>query len=192
MEWWQEILRLIANLGWWRISLLLAASIFAGLLIGLSISYLIMRFVLKRRVTFFDVFHALFSKKPKVLTSSDSARQFIDTPTAPPKVHKPTKFPILELFVEIEHNLKIVTQFSGDNPLPLQSDVWDACTHSAHKLPVNLRKQLKEAYSDIHLLNHITWLSTELNYRSSFLDELYEERLTSVAERLQRIKQNVE
>jgi hypothetical protein len=192
MEWWQEILRLIANLGWWRISLLLAASILVGILIGLSVSYLIMRFVLKRRVTFFDVFYALFSKKAKVLTPSDSSQQFIDTPTAPPKAHEPTKLPIPELLVEIEHNLKIAAQFSGDNPLPLQSDVWDAGKHSAHKLSANLRKQLKEAYSDIQLLNHIAWLSTELNYRSSFLDELYKERLTSVAERLQRIKQNVE
>jgi len=192
MEWWQEVLRLEADLGWWQIALVLVASIFIGILIGISVSYLIRRFVFKDRVRFFEPFYMLFSKKPKVSTSSDLARQFINTPSGPPEVHKPAKFPIPELLVEIEHNLKIVTEFSGDNLLPLQSDVWDAGRYSAHKLPVNLREQLEQVYSDIHVLNHLVRFSTELSYRSSFFDELYRKRLTSIAERLQSIKQNVE
>jgi len=189
MEWWQEVLRLEADLGWWQIALVLVASIFIGILIGISVSYLIRRFVFKDRVTFFEM---LFSKKPKVFTSSDLARQFINTPSAPPEVHKPAKFPIPELLVEIEHNLKIVTEFSGDNLLPLQSDVWDAGRDSAPQLPANLRVQLVQVYFDIHLLNHIVESSTKLGGRSTVLAELYRERFSTIAERLQRIKQNVE
>ncbi len=190
MEWWQEVERLVDALGWWQIALVLVASILTGILIGLSIIYLITRFVFKHRVTFFGTFHLLFSKKPKVFTSSDLARQFINTPSASPEVHEPAKFPLPELLVEIEHNLKIVTEFSGDNLLPLQSDVWNAGRDSAHKLPVNLREQLEHLYSDIHLLNEIVRVSTKLGYRSSFLDERYGKRVTTIAERLQRIKQN--
>jgi len=192
MEWWQEVERLLDALGWWQMALVLVASILIGILISLSVCYLIARFVYKDRVTFFNFLYMLFSKKPKVFTSSDLARQFINTPSASPEVHEPAKFPLPELLVEIERNLKIVTEFSGDNLLPLQSDVWDAGRDSAHKLPVNLREQLEHLYSDIHLLNQIVRVSTELGYRSSFLDERYGKRVTSIAERLQRIKQNVE
>ncbi len=192
MEWWQEVERLLDALGWWQMALVLVASILIGILISLSVCYLIARFVYKDRVTFFNFFYMLFSKKPKVFTSSDLARQFINTPSAPPEVHEPAKFPLPELLVEMEHNLKIVTEFSGDNLLPLQSNVWDAGRYLAHKLPVNLREQLVQVYSDIHLLNQIVRVSTELGYRSSFLDERYGKRVTTIAERLQRIKQNVE
>jgi len=122
MGWWQEVLRLVDALVWWQIPLVLVASALIGILIGV-VSYLITRFVFKHRVPFFKLFYMLFSKVPKVFTSSDLARQFINTPSAPPEVHEPAKFPIPELLVEIEHNLKIVTEFSGDNLLPLQSDV---------------------------------------------------------------------
>ena len=192
MEWWQEVLRLVANLGWWQITLILVASIFILILIGVSVGYLIIRFVYKNRVRFFDLFYVLFGRKPKPVTSSYLARQFIDTPIAHPEVREPAKFPIPELLVEIEHNLKIATELSGDNLLPLQSDVWNAGKNSADKLSVNLREQLEQVYSDINFLNQIVWFSTELNHRSSFLDEQYRERLTRITERLQRIRQNVE
>ena len=192
MEWWQEVEGLVVALGWWQIALVLVATILIGILVGISVSYLITRFVFKQRVPFSKLFYMLFNKRPKVFTSSDLARQFINTPSASPEVHEPAKFPIPELLVEIEHNLKIVTEFSGDNLLPLQSDVWDAGRYSAQKLPVSLRNQLMHIYSDIHLVNHIVWFSTKMGYRSSLLDELYSERLPTIAERLQRIKQNVE
>ncbi len=206
MEWWQEVNRQVANLGWWQISLILVAIIFIAILIGLSISYIIMSFVYKSRVTFLNLFYVLFSKKHKPFASSDLARQFIDTTIASPEAHEPAqepeqeetklelepaKFPIPELLVEIEHNLKIVTEFSGDALLPLQSDVWDARRYSALKSPVNLREQLEQAYFDIHSLNGLTWLSTELSYRTPLIDELYRKKLTRITEKLQWIKQNI-
>ena len=192
MGWWQEVLGLAAALGWWQIALVLVATILTGIFTGISVNYLIIRFVFKRRVAFFDIFHLLFSKKPKIFTSSYLARHIINTPSAPPEVHEPAKFPIPELLVEIKHNLKIVTEFSGDNLLPLQSDVWDADRDSAPQLPANLRVQLVQVYFDIHLLNHIVESSTKLGGRSTVLAELYRERFSTIAERLQRIKQNVE
>ena len=211
---WQEIMLLIADLGWWQTTLILVATILTGILAGISAGYLIMRFVFKRRITFFDTFYVLFGNKPKVFihnhldrfntfyvlfsnklkvfVHNHLDRRSIKTPTSPPELHEPAKFPIPELLVEIEHNLKIITEFSGDNLLSLQSDVWDAHRYSAHRLPVNLREQLTEVYSDIHVLKQIAWFLTEFDYRSSFLNELYSERIPTIAERLQRIKQNIE
>jgi len=176
---------------WWQVALIVVAAIFIGILIGISCYYLFIRFVKKDRVKFLDLFYLLFSKKPKVFTSNDLARQSISTPSASPEVHEPTEFPIPELLVEFEHNQKIVTEFSGDNLLPLQTDAWDAHKYLAHKLPVNLREQLEEVYSDVNSLNNMVSFSTNLDYRSSFLDERYKKLLTSIAERLQIIKQNM-
>ena len=206
MEWWQEVNRQVANLGWWQISLILVAIIFIAILIGLSISYIIMCFVYKSRVTFLDLFYMFLNKKHIPFASGDLALQFIDTTVASPEAHEPAlepeqeetklepepeKFPLPELLVEIEHNLKIVTEFSGDALLPLHSDVWDTGRYSALKLPANLREQLELAYFDIHSLSGLTWLSTELSYRTPSIDELYRKKLTRITEKLQWIKQNI-
>jgi len=188
---WQEIMIFVASLGWWQITLALVVTILTGILIGVSVGYLSIRFVLKRRITFFDTFYLLFSKKARVSNSSDLARRII-TPSTTQEVHEPVKFPIPELLIEIEHNLKTVTEFTGDNILSLQSDVWDAHRYSAHKLPVNLRKKLTQVYSDIHVLMQIVWFSTKQDHRSPFLDKLYSEQIPTIAERLQRIKTNIE
>lgn len=192
MEWQLEFEYLLDALGWWQISLVLVASILIGILISICICYLIVRFAFKKRLSFFKFFYIFFSKKTEAYASSDLARQFINTPSAPPEVHEPANFPISELLFEIEHNLRIIAESSGDNQLPLKSDAWDAIRNSAQKLPVNLREQLEHLYAEIHLLNQIVRVSTELGFRSSFLDERYGKRVTTITEKLQKIKQSVE
>ena len=192
MEWQLEFEYLLDALGWWQISLVLVASILIGILISICICYLIVRFAFKIRLSFFKFFYIFFSKKPEVYASSDLARQYINTPSAPPEVQEPANFPISELLFEIEHNLRIIAESSGDNQLPLKSDAWDAIRNSAQKLPVNLREQLEHLYAEIHLLNQIVRVSTELGFRSSFLDERYGKRVTTITEKLQKIKQSVE
>ena len=192
MEWQLEFEYLIDALAWWQISLILVATILIGILISICICYLIVRFILKKRLSFFKFFCLFFSKKPEVQASGDSAQQFINTPSAPPEVHEPANFPISDLFLEVEHNLRIIAESSGSNQLPLKSDVGDALRNLAQELPANLREQLEHLYSEIHLLNQIVRVSTELGFRSSFLDERYGRRATSITEKLQKIKQSVE
>ena len=192
MEWQLEFEYLLDALAWWQISLILVATVLIGIVISICICYLIVRFVFKKRLSFFKFFYIFFSKKPEVYASVSLARQYTSTASAPPEVHEPANFPISELFLEIEHNLRIIAESSGDNQLPLQSDVWDALRNSAQDLPVNLREQLEHLYSEIHLLNQIVRVSTELGFRSSFLDERYGKRATSITEKLQKIKQSVE
>ncbi len=194
MELWQEVLYLIAAWGWWRIALVFVAITSIGILVGISCGYLTLRFVnsvKNKRVKFLDIFYHLFSKKPKIFTSSGLARQFINTTSASPEVHEPEQFPISELIVEFEHNCRIITEFSGDNLLPLQSDVWDAQEHLAHKLSLNLREQLALLYADIHVLNAMVSFLTGLDNRSSSWNDIYRKRLTSISERLQEIRKNI-
>ena len=126
MEWQLEFELLLDALRWWQISLVFVASILIGILISVCICYLIARFAFKKRLSFFKFFYIFFVKKSKAYTSSDLARQFINTPSPTPEVHEPANFPISELLFEIEHNLRIIAESSGDNQLPLKSDVWDA------------------------------------------------------------------
>jgi len=192
MEWQLEFEYLLDALAWWQISLILVATIVIGILISVCICYLIVRFILKKRLSFFKFFYLFFSKKPEVHAFGDSAQQFINTPSAPPEVHEPANFFISDLFLEIEHNLRIIAESSGSNQVTLKSDVWDALRNSAQELPANLREQLEHLYSEIHLLNQIVRVSTELGFRSSFLDERYGKRATSITEKLHKIKQSVE
>jgi hypothetical protein len=96
MEWQHNFELLLDALRWWQMALVLVARILIGILIGISIVYLIARFVDKNQVTFFKFFCVVFSKKPEVFTSSDLTRQFINTPSVPPEVHEPANFPISE------------------------------------------------------------------------------------------------
>jgi hypothetical protein len=189
VELWQAVLSFVAALSWWQTVLVFIATICIALLIGTFITYLILRFVRKTQVPFLSLLYLLFGRKPKVFTSRDLARQLIDKPSAS---HEPAKFPIAELLAECEYNRNTATEFSGDNLLPLQTDVWDAHRYAALTLADNVRVQLEQVYTDIYSLNSIVWLSTELGHRSSFSDELYRKLLIGIAERLDRIKQNIE
>ena len=203
---WLEVDRFLNALEWWQMALIsLVTSILIGVVITIFVIYFITRFIDKRRVSLFDVIFLLFKRKPKSIDSSDFARQYgntideridklLDTSpnTTPQEVDEPVKFPISELLVEIEHNLKTINDFSGDNLLPLRSDVWDAIRHTTYKLPINLRGQLARIYLEIHLLNQTVQFSTVLSHRSSFLDERYRKRITTIAEGLGKIKEDIE
>ena len=83
---------------------------------------------------------------------------------------KPT---MLNLLVEVENNRRVATEpWSGDL-LPFQTEVCLTNQDEVHKLPVNLRDSLTQAYNDIRLANGVVWLSTELGRRSQNLDEYY-------------------
>ena len=182
---------------WWQLALFgIPISIVGGVLIGISIAYLIRRFVYKDRIPFLKVPSLLFRRNPKILTSRELNRTSNDKPSEHPEVHEQTDFPIPELLSEFEHNCKIVAEFSGNNLLPLQADVWEAQKQLADKLPTTLRNQLLLIYSDINSLNRMVFwynqLSTDLSYQSSILTREYSKLLTRIADNLKKIKQQLE
>ena len=192
-------------LDWWQLTLVIVASILIGILVAVFIIYLIIRFIDKRQVSFFDVLFLLFKRKPKKVNTSNRTPQYsyaaskrpdglldITPPRALPEVKEQVEFPIYELLVEIEHNLNTINSLSVDNLMPLKSDVWDANRHMEHSLPFNLRESLAHIYLEIHLLNQTVQLSTALSSKSSFLDERYRKRIATIAEGLIKSKRDIE
>jgi len=200
-----EIDSLLNAFEWWQLALIFVTTILIAVVIVVLIIYLIIRFIDKRRVKFFDVLSLLFKRKPKAIESVAFARQQRHTieentdknlnfppPNAASEVDEPVKSPIPELLIEIEHNLKTVTEFTGGNLLPLKRDVWDAVRFSPHKFPLNLREQLVQVYTEIYVLNIIVKTSTQVGHKSSLFDEQYRKRITNIAEGLKRIKEDLE
>ncbi len=103
-------------------------------------------------------------------------------------VEEPLKSTVPNLLAEVENNRRTATEPWAGKLLPFQTNVWDASPKEVHILPVNLREELTEIYTDIRLANSIVWLSTELGRRSHSLDENYVKLRTNIAERLGRIK----
>jgi len=118
-------------------------------------------------------------------------------PTSPPLAKEPARVlpavedrreeSILRLFTELERNYKTAREFSGDNLVPLQTDVWDASQHTLHRLHTNLRNDLERIYADIGLLNQLAWFSSEFHSHSPGLHEQYVNLLMTIAERLEEI-----
>jgi len=192
MEWWQVAQNYIDALELWQVITVFVAAIFIALLIGTLIAQLVLRFAYNDRAPFFRLFCLLFSKNTRKYSSKDLARASTAEPTTPLEVHDLTESIIPEFCDEFERNFKILTEFSGDNLLPLQTDVWDANRYFILKLPTTVREELEHVYTNIHSLNSIVWLSTEFGHRSSFSDELYKRLLVNIAEELCRIRRDIE
>jgi hypothetical protein len=202
---WSVVDLFLNTLDWWQLTLVIVASILIGILLAFFIIYLIIRFVDKSQVSFFNVLFLLSKRKPKKVDTSIRTPQYsyaaserpdglldITPPRALPEVKEQVEFPIYELLVEIEHNLNTIKSLSGDNLIPLKSDIWDANRHMEHSLPFNLREPLAHIYLEIHLLNQTVQLSTVLSSKSSFLDERYRKRIAIIAEGLIKSKRDIE
>jgi uncharacterized protein YneF (UPF0154 family) len=190
-----------------KIVLALVCTIPAGVVIGVFVSYLVFRFVDNYPVTLLAVFRVLFAKRPKTTSSSHLAspsdkkhKAFpaIQELSTPPRVVKeparvlPTvedrgEESLLGLLAELKRNCKTAKEFSGDNLVPLQTDVWGASQHTLRRLHANLRNDLERIYADIGLLNHLVWFSSEFHSHSPSLHEQYVKLLMSIADRLDKI-----
>ena len=175
----------------WQYIIISVAALFLAILIGISGAHLIIKFIYKdSRFPFFKLPLLLFRRNPGALIFGNRARQTTDTPSPPPKVREPMRFPMPALFAEIEQNRKIATQFSDGNLLPLQTNVWDAKQYSPHELPANLQGEIEQVYADIKLLNKLVWLTNELGSQSSSLDD-YKKLLARIAEKINKIEEEV-
>jgi hypothetical protein len=191
----------------WQIVLASVCGIFGGVVIGVFVLYLVFRFVDHYPITLLGVFRILVVKRPKATSSSylappsDKKHEAVpaieEQPTSPPVVKEPARVlpavedhgakSILRLLSECERNCKTAKEFSGDNLVPLQTDVWDTSQRALRRLHVNLRNDLEHIYADIRLLNHLVWFSSEFHSESTSLHEQYVNLLMSIAERLDAI-----
>lgn len=144
---------------WWQIVLLILTSIAVGFLAG-GLLGLIVRFLKKRLVT-------------KSETTAVVEEQL-----------KPI---VLDLLTEVENNRRVATKPWSGELLPFQTELCLTSQDEVHKLPVNLRDGLTQAYADIRLANGVVWLSTELGRRSQNLDEHYLKLCGNIAAALDKV-----
>ena len=145
---------------WWQVVLIVLASVAVGLLIGGLLSYLIARL---RKKSF-------FAKRETIQVAEEQPES-----TAP------------DLLTELETNHRIATESRIDEIRPFETRVWETSQNAVHKLTVNLREELAQAYLDMHQANDIVWLSTELGHKSQTLDEHYKNLCPRIAVRLEKL-----
>jgi hypothetical protein len=156
-------------MAWWQIALIIVGAIVIGLAGGYLLNNVIVRAsaAMKKR-----------EKAPVIEPAPQMAQE-------PPVTVEPS---VPDLNAEIEYNRRIASSDWSGEPQPFVTRAWDNRGEEVHALPVDLRNELTEAYSDMALANSITWLSTEMGRRSQSLDESYLKLRSSVAERLNRVK----
>jgi hypothetical protein len=161
---------------WWQVLLILIAAVVIGGVIGILISYLILRFVRKRETTFLSDLVARFPKKAEPV----------------PMAKAETTFSAPDLLAEVKHNQTIAAEPIDEKLSTFQTDVWDAHNYQLDKLPAELRDDLEQVYTDIRLANSLAWLSTEFSRRTPSLEENYTKLRRSINEKLDKIAAHLE
>jgi hypothetical protein len=161
---------------WWQVLLILVAAVLIGGIVGILISYLILRFVRKRETTFLSNLVARFPKKAEPAPMPKAAATF----SAP------------DLLAEIHHNQTVAAEPIEEKLSTFLTDVWDAHNYQLDKLPVDLRDDLEQVYTDIRLANSLAWLSSEFSRRTPSLEENYAKLRHSITEKLDKIAAHLE
>jgi hypothetical protein len=162
---------------WWQVVSLLAGTIVGGTAFFILVCCLA----------------ALFEREPQMTVLGALASVFTSTkPEVPSVVEEQPKSADRRLMDEVDNNLRVTSEFWTGDLVPFDTRVWDEQQYQLYQLPTNLRNELLEVYADINLANHIVWFSKEFNRGSPRLIEGYAELRTRIAERLQRIMQELE
>lgn len=161
---------------WWQVLLILVAAVLVGGIVGILISYLILRFVRKREMTFLSNLVTRFPKKAEPA----------------PMLKAEATFSAPDLLAEIQHNQTVAAEPIEEKLSTFLTDVWDAHNYQLDKLPVDLRDDLEQVYTDIRLANSLAWLSSEFSRRTPSLEENYTKLRRSITEKLDKIAARLE
>jgi hypothetical protein len=162
---------------WWEAAVLLLASIAGGTVFFILVCWLA----------------ALFEREPQMTVLGALASVFASTnPEVPSVLEEQPKSADHRLMDEVDNNLRVTSEFWTGDLVPFDTRVWDEQQYKVYQLPTNLRNELLEVYADINLANQIVWFSKEFNRGSPRLIEGYAGLRTRIAERLQRIMQELE
>ena len=92
--------------------------------------------------------------------------------------------PLLFLLDEFENNLKTIREFTGNELISLRIDSWETNQQLVQNLSPDLRNNVEKIYTDIHLLNHLVWLSSEFNHNSQNMIDQYTRISGIIADKL--------
>lgn len=175
----------------WQYVIISIVALFVAIIIGTFGAYLIIKFIYKdSRFPLLKLPLLLFRRNLGEIIFGSIDQQTTHVLVSTPKVSEPIRFPIPELYTEIEHNRKIATEFSDGNLLPLQTSIWDTRHHLVNDLPANLRSAIEQVYTDIKMLNKLVWLANELDSQGANLND-YKKLLAYIAKQIDKIKEEV-
>ncbi len=86
--------------------------------------------------------------------------------------------------IELQTNLKIASTPWDGTPLPFQTEIWDRNISQFDTMGVERRRNLGEAYLDMHMANQIVWLFTSFGSINKDLAASYRLLCAKVADRL--------
>jgi hypothetical protein len=169
-------------MSWWQWLLILIGTVAAGALIGILVGYVYMR-VRKK-------------SGPKAAKGQSrekaAANQTAPVKTAPVQTQAAAKAPdkarMTALIKEVETDLAIATVEWKGKLTAFKTDFLDSNRSAFNDLPVGLREDITEAYTDMHLTNTLVTLSKENGHSQKDLEESYLRLRGKVAERLTKVR----
>lgn len=156
---------------WWQILLAVILSIASGLLMGLTISYIILR-IKERR----------FIRRQRLLRNYEASR--LTQEQVNPAI--PTG-----LFDEIEINCEIASSAQFSEKGLFQTEVWDSRQDSVINLATDVRDDLLIAYNAMNYANSIVLLATDLGRYSEYSGNHYVQLCEKISARLQRVRNSL-
>jgi hypothetical protein len=191
----------------WQLPIILLVAIFAGIIVGILIVYVLFRLFSRSGLSLLAVCRILFGKRSGYTDSKRIAPKHRSVVIQPPSIERKPEVSILavndgkitsdiqprgredilRLLEECEQNRKTVRGFSGDNLVPLKTDAWDSNRRLLNHLEPNFRNNLESVYSDIFLLNNLVWLATEFHRSGPGMQAQYKLLSESIAKRLDTI-----
>jgi hypothetical protein len=177
----------------------------AGLVLGLISGYLILRlkkrpwpyswpFSRNSRAIILDNESIAPVARTQVLpprrngeTSPDVVAEFVSKRQSVSVAREPLKPEKSEILSEVEANLAIATSPWMGKLTPFQIKVMGNNRSRFDALQPDLREDLTEAYTDMHLANTLAWLSMDVGRKSKDMDESYLKLCNKIAARLERV-----
>jgi len=192
---------------YWWLGPSIIGVIAAGVLVGLLVSYLILKKKGKNPAPIPQNHSPAFNALRESTTNLKSERKKVDVLESKTKpvilvdekvdsylnqingLHAVDKVssPKSEALIELENNLSIASKSVNGKLTKFNTEIWDSKRTQFNSLTEEIRGELTEAYVDMLLANNVVWLVTELGRNSQDLVASYSKLSNKVAERLQRI-----
>ena len=163
---------------WWQVILIVLTFAVIGILVGIFMSYIILRFVKHEPVAMRNLLKQPHKGKKNLLT---------------PSADSDMKSVITNLFFEAKNNSEICTELLRKRKIiPFETCVWDEYNNVISELPLELISELDKVYGAIGVANSVASSEDSPGEGSTKLYEFYGQLSINIAQKLNRILAHLE
>jgi hypothetical protein len=138
-------------------------------------------------ITSIDNTPAPAKKIPSLIKNTPSSLSTENDQRSLPLNRDMSNHPLSVFMDEFEYNLKTIREFAGDKLIPLGTSSWNANQKLVQRLSLDLRYNLESIYTDVNLLNHLVWLSSEFNRCSQNMLVQYTKLSSIITDKLNKM-----